>query len=224
MATLDPMRRLVPDLDDGYDLPGELRAYSLTDTGLPVVSSRADAEAYRAAYNTAVQQAGLGRQPVLVYRSDVRQIHLNHNDGASAWEYMAGRQHGATVNMSRSGVDNAVTRNVTVSSFARLSPGWVVSSNGAGVIAPATGMYLMTYRGSFSGTASTLGRVFVELISDGGYMIMRGNGTNETVVGVTAVWPLSAGDYIGIDCYHETGGPITHSGILQITMATAPAW
>ena len=221
---LDPMRRMISGDDDPADWPDALAGYSLTDTGLPIVTSAADAEAYRAAYNTAIQQLGLPRQPVLVYRSDVRQVHLNHNDGASAWEYMAGRQHGATVNMSRSGVDNAVVRNVTVTGFARLSPGWVVSSNGAGVIAPATGMYLMTYRGSFSGTASTLGRVFVELISDGGFMIMRGGSNNESVVGVTAVWPLSAGDYIGVNCYHESGGPQTHSGQLQITMATAPAW
>ena len=221
---LDPMRRMIPGDDDPADWPDHLAAYSLTDTGLPVVSSQADAEAFRAAYNTAIQQRGGSRGPVLVYRSDLRQIHLNHNDGSSAWEYMAGRQHGATVNMSRSAVDNGAVRNVTVSGFARLSPGWTVSSNGAGVIAPATGMYLMTYRGSFSGTASNLGRVFVELISDDGYMIMRGGSTNESVVGVTAVWPLSAGDYIGVNCYHETGGPQTHSGQLQITMATAPAW
>lgn len=223
MATTDALRRLIPEGGDPADLPYDLGRYSLTDTGLPIVTSQADAEAFRAAYNTAIQGIGLPRQPVLVYRSDLRQIHLNHNDGSSAWEYMAGRQHGATVNVSRTDVANDAVRNVYVDGFARMSPGFEVSG-AARVVLPATGMYTIFARGSWSGTASNLGRTFLDLLQGSDFMIDRGSSANESVVSVSANWPFTAGDTVGLNCYHEAGGNQNFTGVMQISMINAPAW
>lgn len=213
----DAYGRNIPGDDESPDLPKAFEDFSLSMPPGPLtVASRAEANAIRTAAGNPV---GLH-----VWRTDTNQ---EERWNGSGWEYVAGRQHGATVSYARTIVQGTVGR-LHATAFVRNSVGWTMNGEGYLVI-PQTGMYLMTVDLNIAGSAGTLGKQFVQFgLRDGGAagtpFGFRTHAQNENNYGATVVWPLSAGNQVQIQAYHEGGGDRAYTATLQIAMINAPNW
>ena len=211
----DAYGRNIPGVDETPDLPKAFEDFSLSMPPGPLtVASRAEANAIRTAAGNPV---GLH-----VWRTDTNQ---EERWNGSGWEYVAGRQHGATINFSRTGVPANPSSPLVLyaTSFVRASPGWTMSS-AQNLVIPQTGMYVMYVDINMSGSASTAGRTFFQFSTTNGVFGARHTVTNENNFGGTAIWPLTKGNEMRIQVYHEGGGARDYTATLQIAMINAPNW
>lgn len=222
MPKYNALGHVIPDNDtDAPDLETALDNLSLSNPGIIPVDSRAAANAIRDAYRDAAGAESMVNPPELVvWRRDVRQLEVE--TPSYGWEYLAGRQHGATVTYS-SLVPQQTVGSLSATAFVRNSVGWTINSDGYLVI-PQTGFYAMYAGMSVSGAASTMGRAWFQFALRSGAFGSRQPATDEDNWGGMALWPLSAGDQLRIQVYHSGGAGRTWSGTLQIAMLNAPAW
>lgn len=213
MPTEDAYGRTVPvNTTDAPDLEGMFRAFSLSTPPGPVtVTSRAQANALRTA---AGNPTGLH-----VWQSDVNQ---EFRWNGSTWEYVAGRQHGATVRFS-SLIPEGTVGTLEAQELLRYSTGWTINADGY-LVVPQTGFYGMYAVASATGAASSMGAAFFRLALRSGAFGGRAPMTSQDNAGHAALWPFTAGDQLRIQGYHEGGGGRTWSATLQILMLNAPSW
>lgn len=214
----DMFDREVPEGGDAADVPGAFRTYSLSDLPGPrTVTSRAHANTVVGS----VQSSGGDPTGLHVWRTDTNQ---EERWNGTEWEYVSGRQHGATVTFARPGLASGGTPWLLYAdSFQRASPGWTVASNR--IVIPATGLYLMTVITNVDGSASGLGRVFGQIAIGGNPVQMRmGTAVDEDNYGYTLMWPFTAGDRLQPTHYHASGGARDVTATMQIAMINSPSW
>lgn len=216
MPTPDALGRLIPDPADMNDVPGDLAAFSLSLPPGPVeVASRAEANSVRAAY-----QAAGGEKPIYVWRTDIDNM---ERDTGSGWEYVAGRQHGATVVFSGSVSEGGTPQGLSAQDFVRASHGWTVNGDGY-LVVPQTGMFMMYGDANLSGSAGNAGRTFIQFATRTGAFGSRIPATNENNYAGMAMWPLSQGDQLRVLGFHTGGGTRTYNVTMQIAMINSPNW
>lgn len=214
----DAYGRNIPGDDETPDLPKAFEDFSLSMPPGPLpVSSITQANAIRAA---------AGNPSTMHVWNTTTNQELRWN--GTGWEYVAGRQHGATVNFRREGIAEGGVGLLHATSFVRASAGWTINGN-AWLVIPQTGMYLFTIDYNIEGTAGALGRSYFQLTLRGGGAEGTGLGfrvpaTNENHWGGTVMWPMTAGNEIQIRGYAEGGGTRTHNAIMQVAMINAPNW
>lgn len=224
MATNDALGRLIPAAGDPADATAWLGGYSLSHPGIVEVGSLAAANALRTAYHAACTDAGVTPKPLMVWRTDIE--NLERETPGGGWEYVAGRQHGATVLFSRPDVNAGITppRSLYAEEFVRASPGWTMDSE-AHLVIPQSGMYVMSAQVNISGAASSLGRTFFEFETNNtGFGAHRRSSTNEDNYGGSAVGNLNKGDQLRIRVYHATGGQRAYTATLDIAMINSPRY
>lgn len=222
MPIEDPLGSTVPAPEDPADIVRWIRTLALTAPPIVTVTSRVHANSVRGAYHTACIAAGVTPKMLWVWRTDIANL---ERDTGTGWEYVAGRQHGATVTFARTGVSAATDppRAVFPTAFVRSSDGWTLDSSSS-LIVPQSGMYAMSVNFQISGAASTLGRSFFQLVAQDTAFGNRFPAFNEDNWGGTIIWPLSKGNALRLQAYHSAGGTRDYAGTLQIAMLNAPNW
>src|SRR5690606_1395160 len=97
MPELDPLGATVPAPSDPADLPRWLRTLSLSAPPIIEVTSTTQANTVRTAYRNACLAAGVTAKRLFVWNTATDNL---ERDTGTGWEYLAGRQHGATITMS----------------------------------------------------------------------------------------------------------------------------
>ncbi len=221
MPTLDPLGATVPVPSDPADLPRWVRTLNLTAPPIVEVSSTTQANSMRAAYQDACVAAGVTPKRLFVWNTSNDNL---ERATASSWEYVAGRQHGATVVMSTANLRAGQNDVVHPSSFTRASTGWAIASDGHNVIVPSTGMYLFDLSGSIAGDAGTLGRTYSQFRINNATLKGRQGFTNEDIIHTAWLYPLSKGDQVKVEIYHAGGGTRTFAGEMNIAQINSPNW
>lgn len=211
----------VPAVSDPADLPRWIRTLSLTSPPVIEVTSTTQANSIRTAYRNACTAAGVTPRTLFVWNLSSDNL---ERDTGSGWEYVAGRQHGATLTMTTSNLREARDDVVHPSSFIRASSGWGIASDGHNVIVPSTGMYMFDLSGSISGTAGNLGRVYVQFRINDSILKGRTGTTNEDIVHVSWLYPLAKGNQVKVEIYHATGGTRGFTGEMNIAQLNSPNW
>lgn len=221
MPELDPLGATVPvAATDPADLPRWIRTLNLTAPPVVEVTSTTQANTIRDAYRSACTAAWVTPKRLMVWNTQSE--NLERETTAGGWEYVAGRQHGATVIMQTTVLRAARDDVLFATEFRRASAGWTLASDGYNVIVPATGMYLFDLHGVISGTANDLGRVYVQfIVNDGGTPVRQG-AVAEDGLHVTMVRPLTKGDRVKVEIYHAAGGQRAFTGEMQAVQLNSP--
>lgn len=213
MPTADALGRAIPNTSESPNVPAAFAAYSLSSPPGPfTVGSRAAANSVLSAIGNPV---GLH-----VWRSDIDQEERWNGTG---WEYVAGRQHGATVTFTGSVTEGGTPNGLSAASFVRASAGWTADGSGY-IVIPQTGMYLMYGSANLSGVASTIGRTFIQFATSTGAFGSRFPATNEDNYAGMAMWPFTKGDRVRVLGFHTGGGTRTYTVTTQIAMLNSPNW
>lgn len=224
MPAPDVLGRMIPTENDSTDLAAIFARYSLSSTGLVRVGSLSEANALLAQINNAVP-GGQPRPPVEVWRTDVHARYLHPNTGMAGegWEYMGGRQFAIDLRLTGTVSAGGDPGSLTPSNIVRQTPGWTISGNN--VVVAATGLYDVDVDVDVDGAAGSLGRVFAQVRTTNGVVHKRvGTGQNENhYQGMTQI-PLSAGNNLFVQVYHETGGSRAYTAALSLYMKADPRW
>src|SRR5690625_968530 len=224
MPAPDVLGRMIPTENDSTDLEAIFARYSLSSTGLVRVGSLSEANALLAQINNAVP-GGQPRPPVEVWRTDVHARYLHPNTGAAGegWEYMGGRQYAIDLRLTGTVSAGGDPGSLTPSNIVRQTPGWTITGNN--VVIPATGYYDIDVDVDVVGAAGSRGRVVAQLRTTNRVVHKRlGTGQNENhYTGMTQV-PLSQGNNLYVQVYHETGGSRAYTAALSLYMKADPRW
>ena len=211
----DAYGRNIPGDDETPDLPKAFEDFSLSMPPGPLtVASRAEANAIRTAAGNPVG--------FHVWRTDTNQ---EERWNGSGWEYVAGRQHGATVTFARQDVPAGEPHRLVATSLDRYSPGWTINGE-AWLVPPQSGMYLMYGAVNVSGAAGSLGRQYAQIsIRNGAGILGREGIANENNYSVGAVmWPLTSSTQLQVQVYHATGGARNYTVQMHLYMLGDPNW
>jgi len=211
----DAYGRNIPGDDETPDLPKLFEDFSLSmPPGPKTVSSRAEANAIRIAAGNPVG--------FHVWRADTNQ---EERWNGSSWEYVAGRRHAATVNFARNGIAASSSNPLVLyaTDFVRSSVGWTISGP-QNLVIPQTGVYAISFSVNVSGSASTMGRAFFQFSTTNGAFGNRWPAYNEDNWGGAILHPLSIGNELRVQVWHESGGTRNWSGQLNIFMLGDPNW
>src|SRR5690606_26958784 len=224
MPQYNTLHHVIPSPTDTPDMVTALDNLSLSNPGVLIAGSTAEANARRSAYMAvAGNEHIVDPPPLMVWRTDTRQLMVESGVGGP-WEYLAGRQHGATITFARSSVpENTGPLVLYGTEFIRNSPGWAFSS-AQNLVIPQSGMYSMSFSASVSGAAASMGRSFFQFSTTNGTFGNRFPAMNEDNWGGTINWPLSAGNELRVQVFHTGGGARNWSGTLQIAMLNSPNW
>lgn len=224
MPEPDVLGRSIPVLEDSTDLRQLFGRYSMSSTGLVRVGSLSEANALLAQINAGIAEGNL-RPPVEVWRTDVHARYLHPNTGMAGegWEYMGGRQYAIDLRLTGTVSAGGDPGSLTPSNIVRQTPGWTISGNN--VVVAATGLYDVDVDVDVDGAAGSLGRVFAQVRTTNGVVHKRvGTGQNENhYQGMTQI-PLSAGNNLFVQVYHEAGGSRAYTAALSLYMKADPRW
>ena len=224
MPAPDILGRMIPTEGDATDLEAIFAQYSLSSTGLVRVASMGEANTLLAQINDAVP-TGQPRPPVEVWNTatNARYLHPNTGQAGEGWEYMGGRQHAISVNLAGTISAGGSPAILGIASITRQTPGWTVSGNN--LIVPATGLYDIVLNANLGTPASTLGRVYGQVSTTNGAVTERlATAANENNIQGSTVAPLSEGNAVRFQGYHESGGSRAWTGTALRYMKADPRW
>lgn len=224
MPYTDDFGRSIPVGTDPADLNAMFTRYSLTDGGLPSVSSLTAANQLRSNVNTVADSNGLPHPRLFVWRTDTKTLEVHPNTGAAGegWEVVGGRQHGATATFDNPDVTTATVHALYLNSLTRASEGFTVDGQ-FNLVVPATGLYTITLATSYTGTVFT-GRAHSEIVLNDGSSIARFPAGGEDKWTGTTQYALTAGYKLKVQTYQASGSTRGMSSTMTLAMAVAPRW
>lgn len=228
MPQYDMLGRVVPnDDDDPPSIETAIRNLSLSNPGIPMASSAAEANAIRAAYYAvAGNEHVVNPTELMVWRSDLRQLHVENGIGGP-WKYLAGPQPAAKITWRREDVPQNPSSPLVLygQEFQKATDDPWSFSSAQNLVIPAPGIYTISFDANITGAAATAGRSFFQFSTTDGAVSQRFGATNENNWANGLPWDLRKGQQLRVQVYHEGGGPRTWSGTMLIAMvAPTPDW
>lgn len=218
MPELDPLGATVPAPSDPADLPRWLRTLSLSAPPIIEVTSTTAANNLRTAYRNACLAAGVTAKRLMVWNTQNDNL---ERDTGTGWEYVAGRQHGATVAFGRVDVAENIVLSLYATEFVRASAGWTLA-DASDVVIPFTGILSASALVVVQGGAASLGRSFVEFILNDEARMARQGATNEDIWSISSIMHVQKGWRFKVRVYHAGGGTRQVAATVQLAAVNSP--
>lgn len=218
MSKTLPSKAVIPSLTDQANIEKAFTDYDKSIIHPVPVSTETEANQVRAGTTAGT--------PVLVFRTDLGTLMAHPNTGTPGeyWTHIGGPQHGIQANIQIAAVPSSAETDMPIKTIVRQSEGWQIHSDGVNLRVPAGGVYDAKATVLLDGTASTLGRVFMQIVVNNTRKERVQSATNEDRLVGSATLILSKGDLVKVVAFHKEGGARYSQGEVILTQIANPRW